>query len=213
MKGIFWNKGWNNLSVQDIVFSLLSPVRHTVHRGFSASSFFYESAGDQKSVKQQKRDNTSVDHTVSYMPPQLHSNMPEEENRNDCSLKSSHLPLCANLVEPGKRAKQSVNETGIDRGSGEPVWSLLQISPCSQQRRCGATGAVPQDVLDPPPANPWISLQKQKEEVWGQLLEKLHYSLSLTDFKLNLHEGSGPICKRLYCTGEEHFSPYQQTSN
>lgn len=87
--------------------------------------FIYESAGDQKSVKQQKRDNTSVDHTVLCMPPHLHSNMPEEENKNDCSLKSSHVRLCASLGEPGKRAKQPVNEIDIDRGSGEPAWSLL----------------------------------------------------------------------------------------
>lgn len=132
MKGIFWNKGWNKLSVQDIVFSLLSPVGHTVHRGFSANSFFYESAGDQKSVKQQKRDNTSVDHTVSYVPPRLYSNMPEEENQNDCFPKSSHVPPCASLGESDKRAKLSVNEIRISKGSGESAWSLLQISPCSR---------------------------------------------------------------------------------
>lgn len=103
-----------------------------VHRGFSANSFFYESAGDQMSVKQQKRDNTSVDHTVSYMPPQLYSNMSEDENQNDCFLKSSHGPLCASLGESDKRAKFSVNKIRINKGGGELAWSPLQISPCSR---------------------------------------------------------------------------------
>lgn len=87
-----------------------------VHRGFSANSFFYESAGDQKCVKQQKRDNTSVDHTVSYVPPQLYSNTPEKENQNYCFLKSSHVPLCASLGESDKRAKLSVNEISVNKG-------------------------------------------------------------------------------------------------
>lgn len=132
MKNIFWNKGWKKLPVQDIVFLLLSPVGHMAHHGFSANSPFYESAGDQKSVKQQKGDNTFVDHTTSYMPPQLYSSMPEEENQNDCFVKSIHVPLGASLGESDKRAKLSANEISINKSSGESAWTLLQIIPWSQ---------------------------------------------------------------------------------
>lgn len=146
MKDIFWNKGWNKLSVQDMFFSLLSLLGHTVHRGFFANPFFYESAGDQKSVKQQKRDSTSLDHTVSYTPPQLYSTMPEEENQNDCLLKSSHVPLCASLGELDKGAKLSVNEISINKSSGESAWSLLQISraPSALPSRAAV---VPQELF------------------------------------------------------------------
>lgn len=100
-------------------------------RVLSANSFLYESAGDQKSVKQQKGDNTFIDRTTPHMPLQLYSGMPEEENQNDCFLKSSHVPLSAGLVEMDKRAN-SANEISINKGSRELAWSLLQISSCSQ---------------------------------------------------------------------------------
>lgn len=96
----------------------------------SLPALFCMSQQDQKSVKQEKRDNTSVDHTVSYMPLQLDSYMSEEENQNDCFLMSSHMPLCASLGESHKRVNVSVNEISINKGSGESSWSLLQISPC-----------------------------------------------------------------------------------
>lgn len=67
--------------------------------------------------------------------------------------------------------------------------SARALSRPAQQRCNGAPGTVPQDVLIPPTANPWISLQEcQEVEVWGLLLAKLHYSFNLTDFKLNLHK-------------------------
>jgi len=66
------------------------------------------------------------------MPPQLYSNMPEEQNRKGCFRRSSHVPLCASLGESGKRAKLSVNGIRMNTGSGEAAWSLLQVSPCSQ---------------------------------------------------------------------------------
>lgn len=153
-------------------------------------SFLWVSRGSK--VSQQKGDNTFVDHTTSYMPPQLYSSMPEEENQNDCFVKSIHVPLGASLGESDKRAKLSANEISINKSSGESAWTLLQIIPWSQllcpaemywcPRNCS------QDVLIPPTENPWISLQEcQEGEVWGLLLAKLHYSFNLTDFNLNLH--------------------------
>jgi len=162
-------------------------------RVLSANSFLYESAGDQKSVKQQKGDNTFIDRTTPHMPLQLYSGMPEEENQNDCFLKSSHVPLSAGLVEMDKRANCLQMRLALTRavgsGLGHCCRSARALSRPAQQRCNGAPGTVPQDVLIPPTANPWISLQEcQEVEVWGLLLAKLHYSFNLTDFKLNLHK-------------------------
>lgn len=79
----------------------------------------------------------------------------------------------------------------LTRAVGSQLGHCCRLShdpSCSAQQRCiGAPGTVPQDVLIPPTANPWISLQESQEgEVWGLLLAKLHYSFNLTDFNLNL---------------------------
>lgn len=159
----------------------------------SANSLSYESAGDRKSVKQQKGDNAFIDHSIPHMPPQLYSSMPEEENQNDCFLKSIHVPLSVGLVEMDKRANCLQMRLASTRAAGSWLGHCCKSActlSCSAQQRCnGGPGTIPQGVLIPPTANPWISLQEcQEGEVWGLLLAKLHYSFNLTDFKLNLHK-------------------------
>lgn len=123
------------------------------------------------------------------------------------------------LVSWTKRQNCLLMRLALTRAVGSQLGHCCRLAcdpSCSAQQRCiGAPGAVPQDVLIPPTANPWISLQERQEgEVWGLLLAKLHYRFNLTDFNLNLHKESIPVYKKkkVYFTGEEYFCLDQQTA-